>query len=288
MNDHSTVRVVQTRAYLRPAGYRQLDEVRKDQRELYNAGLEHRRSGYSYHKARCFICVENARLDQRVKLHRLDCPECIGEEKCERLDELQSVARTRREKCNDNTHAESCLTCRVPRTARAALNTHQADCEHCIARTCGHKRRVDGCDGCYCGDAAEMRAQSRAAVDCLVGNAMRINKTVQSGAFTSLREKYPRFAAVDRRLSVGTLTRLELAFDGFYRRAQQGQAPGYPRFKGRERVCDLCKNRASEGTLTVDPFARSAFGGKVSLELCEPCEQVAMDISWEAVRSISS
>ena len=210
MAEQPTVRVVQTRAYLRPAGYRLLDEVMKDQRELYNAALEHRRSAYAYHKARCFICVENARLDQRVKLHRLNCPECIGEEKCERLDELQFAARTRREKCNDSTHAESCLTCRAPRMARAALKTHQADCEHCIARTCGHKRRVDGCDDCYCGDAAGLRAQSHAAVDCHVGNAMRVTQTVQSRQLKPLKNEFPHFHDVAHRVSVGTLTRLDL------------------------------------------------------------------------------
>ena len=254
MAEQPTVRVVQTRAYLRPAGYRLLDEVMKDQRELYNAALEHRRTAYAYHKVRCFICVENARLDQRLKLHRLDCHKCIGAEECERLGELQTAARTRREKCNDNTHAESCPTCGAPHMARAALRTHARDCEPCRTRTCGHKRRVDGCDGCYCGDAAELRAQSRADVDCHVGNARRVTRTVQSRAFTSLKEEYPRFASVDRRVSMGTLQRLELAFDGFYGRVQQGQAPGYPRFKGRERFRTLqIYSGANRYMKTYDP-----------------------------------
>ncbi len=33
----------------------------------------------------------------------------------------------------------------------------------------------------------------------------------------------------------GTLTRLDEAFQGFFRRFRAGQAPGYPLFKGRGR-----------------------------------------------------
>ena len=236
MADQLATRVIQTRAYLRPAGYRVLSDVMASQRELYNAALEHRRGAYDFHKKRCAACVENARLDERVKIHKRSCVVCAdADTDCLTRADLERDARTLRRKCDSRSHAAACAVCRPARNARIALRDHNAECAECRSRKCEHKRKVDGCSGCYCEIAAPLRSESQTAPKCMVWKAKSVTKAVQSKDLTWIRAENPRLNAVDRRLSVGTLDRLEFAFDNFYRRVQEGKAPGYPRFKNADR-----------------------------------------------------
>ena len=61
----------------------------------------------------------------------------------------------------------------------------------------------------------------------------------QSRELTGLRRDDPEWAAQHRRLATGTLRRVDLAFQSFFRRVRAGQAPGFPRFKPRQRFQTL-------------------------------------------------
>ena len=54
----------------------------------------------------------------------------------------------------------------------------------------------------------------------------------QSKSLTQVRADFPDFeGAIDRRVQVGTLKRLDKAYQAFFRRLKGGEAPGHPRFK---------------------------------------------------------
>jgi putative transposase len=57
----------------------------------------------------------------------------------------------------------------------------------------------------------------------------------QSGRLKEARKSHPYFAATNFSSTQATLRRLDRSFKAFFRRAKAGEAPGYPRFKGRDR-----------------------------------------------------
>ena len=64
------------------------------------------------------------------------------------------------------------------------------------------------------------------------GHSKRIPFAEQSRALTEIRKDFPGIeGALDRRVLIGTLRRLDRAFDAFHRRVQTGEAPGHPRYK---------------------------------------------------------
>ena len=188
MTDRTTTRVIQTRAYLRPAGYRLLSEVMTSERTLYNAALEHRRSAYDFHKERCPTCILNARLDERVSLHKKTCSDS---EECSTCADLERRAKADRISCTVARHRKTCAVCAPVESDRAALKAHGGDCADCNARRCGHKRLVDGCLGCYCETAAPMRESVRSARLCATWQAASVTKAVQSKELTVIRAKDP-------------------------------------------------------------------------------------------------
>ena len=70
---------------------------------------------------------------------------------------------------------------------------------------------------------------------------------------TGLRRDDPAWAAQSRRLATGTLKRLDVAFQGFFRRVAQGENPGYPRFKPRQRFRTLETHGIERSMLKVYP-----------------------------------
>ena len=58
----------------------------------------------------------------------------------------------------------------------------------------------------------------------------------QSKSLTQVRADFPEFeGAVERRVQIGTLKRLDKAYQAFFRRVKSGEAPGHPRFKSGRR-----------------------------------------------------
>ena len=66
-----------------------------------------------------------------------------------------------------------------------------------------------------------------------------INYAGQNRELTLVRQDDPEWAAEHRRLAVGTLKRVDLAFAAFFRRVKAGETPGFPRFKSWRRFRTL-------------------------------------------------
>lgn len=65
----------------------------------------------------------------------------------------------------------------------------------------------------------------------------------QCRQLTEVRQVRPEYAQVDREMLEGVLRKLDRAFDGFFRRVETGDKPGFPRFRGRSRYNSLTFRR---------------------------------------------
>lgn len=77
----------------------------------------------------------------------------------------------------------------------------------------------------------------------------------QSVALTRLRIIAPELAALDRQVAQEALRRLDKAFKAFFRRVKQGDEPGFPRFKPRNRWHGI-------GTENAKPHMLRHVGGE--------------------------
>ena len=55
-----------------------------------------------------------------------------------------------------------------------------------------------------------------------------------------LKEERPSLATVHSQVLQNVVDRLDKAFEGFFRRCQRGERPGYPRFRGKHRYNSVC------------------------------------------------
>lgn len=73
-----------------------------------------------------------------------------------------------------------------------------------------------------------------------------ISYFTQPAEMPPIKESRPEFKAVGSQVLLDVLKRVDLAFQGFYRRVRIGRTPGYPRFKSRRRY-DSLTFRAGSG-----------------------------------------
>ena len=86
----------------------------------------------------------------------------------------------------------------------------------------------------------------------------------QFKTLTGLRELRPEFGPFGISVCRGTLTRLDEAFQGYFRRTRAGEKPGYPRFRSVSRV----------GLAVVEP--RQADGNSPRAPIVSICRASAM------------
>lgn len=78
---------------------------------------------------------------------------------------------------------------------------------------------------------------------------VNVTLSTQEKAITEVKNdpECPEYAGVHTHLLQDVVKRLDRAFDGFFRRVKAGQAPGYPRFKGRDRFDTFTFKDAGKG-----------------------------------------
>lgn len=80
-------------------------------------------------------------------------------------------------------------------------------------------------------------------------HGVSITRAMQEKAITAVKNDHEcaEYAGVHTHLLQGVVKRLDLAFDGFFRRCKAGERPGYPRFKGRDRFDSFTFKDAGRG-----------------------------------------
>lgn len=90
-------------------------------------------------------------------------------------------------------------------------------------------------------------------IDAYQKAGITISEAQQSKSLTQIRRDDPAYAMVQRRIQRETLRRLDRAYKAFFRRVKQGaEAPGFPRFKGRDYF----------DSIGFDAFLQISFDGK--------------------------
>ncbi len=84
-----------------------------------------------------------------------------------------------------------------------------------------------------------------------------------------LREEYQD---IHSQVLQDVLLRLKRAFDGFFRRLEQGEDPGYPRFQGRNRYDSFTYPQAGGFSLTHDNRVCLSKIGSIKIKLHRPPE----------------
>jgi putative transposase len=105
----------------------------------------------------------------------------------------------------------------------------------------------------------------------------------QQKSLLEVRALRPEFADVHTHLLQDALTRLDRAFQAFFRRCKAGEEPGYPRFRGRGRYSTFTFKDATHGNgakLCAGDKRLSLTGiGKVKIKLHRPYEGRLKQIS---------
>jgi putative transposase len=99
-----------------------------------------------------------------------------------------------------------------------------------VSRAVGHRldATLDACRELYNAALAERRDAYRVA-------CKSVGYLDQSKQLPEIKKERPDVAAVHSQVLQNALKRVDLAFEGFFRRVRKGQTPGYPRFRGKAR-----------------------------------------------------
>lgn len=104
----------------------------------------------------------------------------------------------------------------------------------------------------------------------------RAHKTItlydQQKSLPAVREARPEYYAIPIVVLRGTLNRLDLAFQAFFRRVKAGQTPGFPRFQGRRRFDSFTYGQVSTQDLLDGKRIKLSMLGTVKIVLHRPWE----------------
>jgi putative transposase len=99
-----------------------------------------------------------------------------------------------------------------------------------------------------------------------------INRYQQEAELKDLRADFPEYAAIHRHVAQDVLARLDKAYQAFFRRMTAGQAPGFPRFQGRNRYHSFTYKEYGNGArLDNGCFVLSKIG-RVAVRWSRPLE----------------
>src|SRR5262245_26941317 len=101
-------------------------------------------------------------------------------------------------------------------------------------------------------------------------NHLSISYKAQANQLPEIKKDRPEFANIHSQVIQDALKRLDSAFDGFFRRAREGQKPGYPRFRSSFRY-DSFRYPQSGFSLKGEKLHLSKIG-RVKLHLSRPIE----------------
>src|SRR5260221_1665909 len=94
----------------------------------------------------------------------------------------------------------------------------------------------------------------------------------QSAQLLAVKEVRPEYRDIHSQVLQDVLTRLDRAFQAFFRRMQAGETPGYPRFQGANRYTSFTYKQFGNGAtldngcLVLSKFGRIAVRWSRSLE----------------------
>jgi len=106
----------------------------------------------------------------------------------------------------------------------------------------------------------------------------------QSAQLPDLKAVRPEYRDLHSQVLQDVLTRLDKAFQAFFRRLREGQTPGYPRFHGANRYTSFTYKQFGNGASLDNGFLVLSKIGRIAVRWSRPLEGApkTVTISWEA------
>ena len=106
----------------------------------------------------------------------------------------------------------------------------------------------------------------------------------QSAQLPDIKAVRPEYRDIHSQVLQDVLTRVDKAFQAFYRRLREGQAPGYPRFHGANRYTSFTYKQFGNGASLDNGFLVLSKIGCIAVRWSRPLEGApkTVTISWEA------
>jgi putative transposase len=111
-----------------------------------------------------------------------------------------------------------------------------------------------------------------------------VTRARQSTELPSIKEVRPEYHDVHSQVLQDVLTRLDRAFQAFFRRVQAGEQPGYPRFQGARRYHSFTYKQFGNGATLENGFLVLAKIGRMAVRWSRPIQGTikTVTISQEA------
>jgi putative transposase len=94
----------------------------------------------------------------------------------------------------------------------------------------------------------------------------------QEAELPHIRESFPEYAAIHSQVLQDVLTRLDKAYQAFFRRVKTGQTPGFPRFQARSRYHSFTYKQFGNGAHLDHGFLVLSKIGRVAVRWSRPLE----------------
>jgi len=94
----------------------------------------------------------------------------------------------------------------------------------------------------------------------------------QEAELKDIRAEMPEYAEIHSHVLQDVLTRLDKAFQAFFRRIREGQTPGYPRFHGRTRYNSFTYKEVGNGARLDNGFLVLSKIGRLAVRWSRPIE----------------
>jgi putative transposase len=99
-----------------------------------------------------------------------------------------------------------------------------------------------------------------------------ITAASQSAQLPDIKEVRPEYRDVHAQVLQDVLTRLDRAFQAFFRRVKTGEKPGYPRFQGANRYTSFTYKQFGKGASLDDRFLVLSKIGRLAVRWSRPIE----------------
>jgi putative transposase len=94
----------------------------------------------------------------------------------------------------------------------------------------------------------------------------------QSAQLPEVKEVRPEYRDIHSQVLQDVLTRLDRAFQAFFRRIREGQTPGYPRFQGSTRYASFTYKQFGNGATLDNGFLVLSKIGRIAVRWSRPLE----------------
>jgi putative transposase len=99
-----------------------------------------------------------------------------------------------------------------------------------------------------------------------------VSRYEQEAELKAIRAEFPEYAAIYSHILQDVLARLERTYQAFFRRVQQGEKAGFPRFNGRNRFHSFAFKEYGNGAKLDSGFLVLAKIGRLSVHWSRPIE----------------